>query len=206
MREKNFVNRLLSGLLYFLIIILIIKSNTDSIIHIFLSILMLGCIFECYIFFKKNKKLSLILMIYILISFYLLYCIQINFDNIIILFIFYSCISSDVGGYLIGKKFGKTKIISFSPLKTLAGFVGSFVFIFLFLFFFKNEFESHIQISYMFVPFIIFLSTTAGDLIISYSKRILDIKESGFFLSGHGGFLDRLDSLILTNYATYLII
>jgi phosphatidate cytidylyltransferase len=167
---------------------------------------MLGCIFENCIFLKKKKKISTILMLYILISFYLLYRIQTNFDNILVLFIFFSCISSDIGGYLIGKIFGKKKIISLSPLKTLEGYIGSFIFIVLFLYFFRNKFESHIQVSYVFVPFIIFFSTTIGDLIISFSKRTLKIKESGIFLKGHGGFLDRLDSLILTNYTTFLII
>tara|TARA_B100000963_G_scaffold360875_1_gene393568 strand:+ start:3120 stop:3740 length:621 start_codon:yes stop_codon:yes gene_type:complete len=206
MKSENFVNRLFSGLLYSLAVLLILNSNIDSIINIFLLFLMLGCIFENCIFLKKKKKISIILTLYTLISFYLLYRIQTNFDNTIIFFIFFSCISSDIGGYLIGKIFGKKKIISFSPLKTLEGYFGSFIFIVLFLYFFKNKFESHIQVSYVFVPFIIFFSTTIGDLIISYSKRMLKIKESGVFLKGHGGFLDRLDSLILTNYATFVII
>ena len=205
MKSENFINRLFSGLLYSLTVLLILNSNIDSIINIFLLFLMLGCIFENCIFLKK-KKISIILTLYTLISFYLLYRIQTNFDNTIILFIFFSCISSDIGGYLIGKIFGTKKIISFSPLKTLEGYIGSFIFIVLFLYFFKNKFESHIQVSYVFVPFIIFFSTTIGDLIISYSKRMLKIKESGVFLKGHGGFLDRLDSLILTNYATFVII
>ena len=206
MRNENFINRLFSGLLYSLLVFLILNSNLDSIINIFLIFLMLGCIFENCIFLKTKKKISIVLMLYILISFYLLYRIKTNVDNILVLFIFFSCISSDVGGYLIGKIFGKKKIISFSPLKTLEGYIGSFIFLVLFLYFFKNKFESHIQVSYVFVPFIIFFSTTMGDLIVSYSKRTLKIKESGIFLKGHGGFLDRLDSLILTNYTTFLII
>ena len=172
MTSENFINRLLSGLVYFLLVFLILMSGLDSIINIFLLVLMLGCIFEYFIFFKKKKKLSLILILYTLTSFYLLYRIQTNFDNVIILFIFFSCMSSDVGGYLFGKKFGKRKIISFSPLKTLEGFIGSFIFIVILLYFSKNKFESHIQISYVFVPFIMFLSTTVGDLIISYYMNL----------------------------------
>ena len=45
-----------------------------------------------------------------------------------------------------------------------------------------------------------------GDLIISKIKRINKKKESGFFLPGHGGFLDRLDSMFLTTIIYYLII
>ena len=107
---------------------------------------------------------------------------------------------SDISGYLIGKKFGKTKLIeTVSPNKTIEGFMASII----------------IPTSIFYIYFIVILSypffildlvfmilccifCTVGDLAISSYKRAFSVKDSGNFLPGHGGLLDRLDSYLPT--------
>ncbi|SHK55173.1 phosphatidate cytidylyltransferase [Chryseobacterium polytrichastri] len=104
---------------------------------------------------------------------------------------------NDVFQYLMGKFFGKHKIVpKISPNKTLEGFLGG-VFLTIILsnilgFFLLN---SNILTNTI-LGFILGISGFFGDVFMSYLKRKNDIKDTGNLLPGHGGLLDRMDSLI----------
>ncbi|MFW6226334.1 MAG: phosphatidate cytidylyltransferase [bacterium] len=114
--------------------------------------------------------------------------------------------ATDIGAYFIGIKFGKRPLAPvISPNKSVIGAVGgvSFAIIVIILYsIFLNNYSLWI------IPVTIVLSLSAifGDLIESALKRDADIKDSGEILPGHGGILDRFDSLLLVAPVAFLLI
>ena len=140
---------------------------------------------------------SLMCMIYIGMGFY--YFIETREAGLV--FIFYSLFiiwATDSGAYLIGRKIGKRKLWpEISPNKTVGGAVGgiiSAVFISVFFSLFTDIDIGIIKLAIM----TIFLSIFGqmGDLVESALKRHYQVKDSGNILPGHGGILDRFDSLL----------
>ena len=116
----------------------------------------------------------------------------------ILLYIFLiGCIASDIGGFVFGKIFKGPKLTKISPKKTYAGAAGSVV---LTLIVVSLLFDYYLQ-SFNYKIIIIGLMTTIfcqlGDLSFSFIKRKAKVKNSGNFLPGHGGVLDRLDGIFL---------
>lgn len=143
-----------------------------------------------------------LMLIYVIIPFSLLIKIPyLNFDNTfdtsIILGIFILIWSNDVFAFLIGKNFGKHKLIErVSPNKTVEGFLGGFIFTFI-AGFFVSKFCLSIQpVQWFSIAIIVSVFGVLGDLIESMFKRQANLKDSSNFIPGHGGFLDRLDSII----------
>ena len=116
---------------------------------------------------------------------------------------------NDILQYIWGKSIGKRKIIpKVSPNKTVEGFLGAFVSITLLavLFSFLTPFT---WLEAMIAGMIISGAGFVGDVVISMVKRDIGVKDSGNMLPGHGGILDRVDSLIYTtplffHYVYYL--
>ena len=116
-------------------------------------------------------------------------------------------VASDIGSFFIGKAFGKRSLSPISPSKTIEGLIGGITCsillatFFAFLFNWRNPIL--IGISY---GILVSLMALVGDLIESMMKRDAKIKDSGTFLPGHGGILDRIDSYIFTPSVLYYII
>ena len=111
----------------------------------------------------------------------------------------------DIFAYLIGKNFGKTKLLPhLSPKKSLegsfGGFFGAFLGLTLILFFKKTSIPLPFLIG---VIFFLSLSCQTGDFFESFLKRMARLKDSGNILPGHGGILDRMDSLCISSYIIY---
>jgi phosphatidate cytidylyltransferase len=107
------------------------------------------------------------------------------------------CISSDLGGYIFGKIFKGPKLTKISPNKTISGSIGSILFTittisFLFFLITKNISSSIIVLSILNS-----IGCQIGDLLFSFLKRKAKLKNTGTFLPGHGGLLDRLDGIFL---------
>ncbi|MDR0428096.1 MAG: phosphatidate cytidylyltransferase [Dysgonamonadaceae bacterium] len=127
---------------------------------------------------------------------------EIVYYPIMILSLFVFIWVNDTGAYIIGILFGKHRLFErISPKKSWEGFFGGLFFTvassFVFAYFEPNIPYFHwIGLSAIVVVF-----GTWGDLVESLMKRTLEIKDSGNTMPGHGGFLDRFDSLLLAVYA-----
>ena len=102
--------------------------------------------------------------------------------------------------YLIGKKIGKNPLFkSISPKKTWEGFLGGLVFTVLVAIIFCLYKSSFSLFFYIFIGILIAVLATIGDLIQSKFKRQAKVKDSGSLIPGHGGFFDRMDSVIFSS-------
>jgi len=105
--------------------------------------------------------------------------------------------ATDIGAYLFGKKFGKHKLIpEVSPGKTIEGTFGGMFLALLVAAIGAWYFEANNQLLWFTNAFITVIVAIFGDLFISMLKRRCHVKDTGNILPGHGGVLDRLDSLI----------
>ena len=106
--------------------------------------------------------------------------------------------ASDTGAYFIGKTFGKHKLFErISPGKTWEGFFGGFFTAILTGWALSLIFKDVDLIHWLIMAAGVAVFGTLGDLVESMFKRSLDVKDSGNFLPGHGGVLDRFDALLL---------
>jgi phosphatidate cytidylyltransferase len=113
-------------------------------------------------------------------------------------FFFLVVMGADTGGYYIGKNFGKHKLIpKISPGKTWEGVVGSLVFSTIFAALATATFFPELPYK-LSIPLAIIMSVVGifGDLAESAIKRAADVKDAAKILPGHGGLLDRLDSML----------
>lgn len=103
----------------------------------------------------------------------------------------------DVFSYFAGMLFGKHKIApKISPKKTVEGLLGGILFSSVFIFMYLKYFTNTQLIPILFIAFTLPVAGFLGDLFESLIKRREGVKDSGDLLSGHGGFLDRFDSIL----------
>lgn len=131
--------------------------------------------------------------------------------NILIWYVFFAAWGTDTLAYLIGKNFGKHKFTEVSPKKTvegcLGGLLGSILFCIVYTFVCNNLWN--LEISYTYILGIsIFLSVISqiGDLAASCVKRYCEIKDYSNLIPGHGGILDRIDSVIFILPFAYFLL
>jgi phosphatidate cytidylyltransferase len=111
----------------------------------------------------------------------------------------------DSFGYLVGRFFGKTKLIpSISPKKTWEGFLASALGALLGGIILGQLTETSLGFALLF-GISILVSSVLGDLSESLIKRDLNVKDMGDVLPGHGGFMDRIDSLLPSVFVAYLL-
>ena len=111
----------------------------------------------------------------------------------------------DTAGYLVGRKLGKHKLApGVSPKKTWEGFIGSIIFTTVAgALAFHYILDAEMWIGAL-AGLLVVVSGTSGDLIESAIKRDLAIKDMGDLLPGHGGVLDRIDSILYAAPALWL--
>lgn len=198
---NEILKRVLSGTVYVFIMLFGILYSTTS-FHILFNIILIISIYEMWKLRKgKTKILS---FLYILIPLVLVHQINQN----VILYIFILTWTFDTFAYLFGITFGKHKILeTISPKKSWEGFAGGFIFTILVSYISLNYFglfhsiKNPIIISIL-LPF----TATIGDFIESNYKRKARVKDSGNFIPGHGGILDRMDAIMITIPTVYLSI
>ena len=150
-------------------------------------------------------------LFFIIISFFSIFKIRndFNLDYFHILLIAIICVSTDTGGYIFGKLLKGPKLTKFSPNKTYAGVIGSFLLsIIITILFFEQTLKIYnfrfTEETFIFVLAVSFVSQL-GDIIVSYFKRLSKIKDTGNIIPGHGGILDRIDGMIFAYPFSYLV-
>ncbi len=106
--------------------------------------------------------------------------------------------SNDTGAYLVGSAIGKHKLLPrVSPGKTWEGSIGGVILTYVVAFIISGWYTVINRFDWMVIATIMSVIGSLGDLVESRFKRSINVKDSGNILPGHGGILDRFDSLIL---------
>ncbi len=199
----NLKQRIYTSLILFFLIFLIISFNA---ILVF-SLIVLG-VLSLIEFFNISKKIIknnfyLIISNSFFVVYIFIFCIlffifsNIFYLKIITYTLLFGCIASDIGGYVFGKIFKGPKLTKISPKKTIAGAIGSIFFTCLVIVGAITIFTKNFSYNILIVGIITSLACQFGDLFFSILKRKAKIKDTGKFLPGHGGVLDRLDGIFL---------
>lgn len=122
-------------------------------------------------------------------------------------YIFLSVFAHDIGAYCIGKLFGKTLLApTISPKKSWEGFIGGLCSTVGMVFCIAHWYHASLSTaSLITLSLVIACCATLGDLFESYLKRKAHIKDAGTLLPGHGGLLDRFDSIIAVSILFYAL-
>ncbi len=155
--------------------------------------------------FKMSVSIFILVYTSLFLSFLYLISSMQNGNNLLILLLVLIWIT-DTGAYFVGMSMGKHRgFIKASPKKSIEGFVGGFIFALLFAYlstvFFRINLTSAIYASIAAGVF-----GQIGDLTESLIKRDANIKDSSNIIPGHGGILDRFDSLLLAAPAFYFML
>jgi len=128
-----------------------------------------------------------------------------EFAKYLIMGIFILIWVNDSFAYLVGKSIGRNKLYpSISPKKTIEGTLGGFVFTMLAAYLLAKYEPILSSEQWLILAAVIVITGSMGDLLESKLKRQAGVKDSGAILPGHGGMLDRLDSLIFAAPFAYL--
>lgn len=125
----------------------------------------------------------------------------------LVIFVFLLTWANDTGAYFIGSKFGKRRLApKLSPKKSIEGFVGGLFFTVLTALCFGHLVIGTGYLVWILLGCLVAVIGTMGDLLESAFKRMAQTKDSGNLIPGHGGFLDRFDSLLLVAPTVYYFI
>jgi phosphatidate cytidylyltransferase len=168
--------------------------------------------------YLRNMGYSLMGLIYISLSLGMLLNLRTFYpgtaletvNKLLVLTIILSLWVNDTMAYLVGSLIGKTPLSAISPKKTWEGTIGGFIFAVIAMgavgYCLSSGFEMQAVTQWMIVAAIAAIAGTVGDLLQSKLKRLADVKDSGHILPGHGGFLDRFDSLLFATPFIWLYI
>ena len=209
----NLHKRILTSLVAFPLSLFFIYKGGYFLLFFLLSIFFIAN-YELFSVFKKKTIILSLDLILILSLFSIFYLSELNeLSFYILLWVIILVICSDIGGYVFGKTFKWKKITRISPKKTLSGVFGSFILSLFSVFIANSLFNSNqvfpidfLEPKYFFFAIIFSLVAQAGDLTISYFKRLEKIKDTGKILPGHGGILDRIDGLMFVVIITLILI
>ena len=191
-----------------------LKENISLPVSVAGFALLLFGIFQKNVIKLKAFGMAVLGLVYISLSLGLMINLYSGFDihlkdsvyattkNFIPLIIIASIWINDTMAYIVGSLIGKTPLSKISPKKTWEGTIGGIIlcvlvmaFVYPRIFYSINDTALSISIGSM--ALIAALFGTAGDLLESKLKRMAGVKDSGALMPGHGGFLDRFDSLLL---------
>ena len=202
--SKNFQKRIYTSIILFLLLFLMI--NNYYLMAFFLIIIGIFSVLEFFkiilkIFVKSKIKqffYSTIFIIYIF-SFCAYFLILSSFLHlkVLIFIILLTCVASDMGGLIFGKIFKGPKLTKISPNKTISGAIGSLLLSSLCLLTLNYYLTKKLDINIIVIGLIISISCQIGDLFFSFLKRKSYMKDTGNYLPGHGGILDRIDGILL---------
>lgn len=175
----------------------VLLVNLPLISFIFCTVLFIGSgnpFQELAIVFLGQAYITLPFMLLSVIGFAL---DRTTFSHHIVLGYFFLLWSNDTGAYLLGSLFGRTPLAPvISPKKTWEGSAGGVLLTAVTVYVLSEFFRGVLLRDWLLLGVIVIMMGTLGDLVKSVMKRSLHVKDSGTILPGHGGILDRFDSLI----------
>ncbi|KIA85629.1 phosphatidate cytidylyltransferase [Flavobacterium sp. AED] len=185
-------------------------QQLDIVLLVIALVVSIKCIL--FLFYDNIQKIStsskyLYLLGYIILPFVFITKISFGINDYnpkIIIGLFILIWTNDTFAYIVGKSIGRTKLFEkISPKKTIEGFLGGIVFAVLAGYLISKyyikanpQFSERSILIWTSIAVIVGIVGTIGDLIESKFKRIAGVKDSGSIMPGHGGILDRLDSVI----------
>ncbi len=176
---------------------------------LFVSFRLIFWLFENYnlnVFKTQNKWINLIGYIILPIICIVKIAFLDGFEPMLIICIFILIWINDTFAYIVGKSIGKRKLFeSISPKKTIEGFVGGMFFSIVASMIIGNYYSLRTTFFWIATAFVVSIFGTIGDLIESKFKRLANVKDSGNIMPGHGGLLDRLDSIIFVAPFLFLL-
>ncbi len=207
---QSFFPYLLGNLLFIFANILNIKDIPSRLLSEYAGIALFLGVFATFIsilFSKKEEAVEqlgkkFLSVIYIALPYTLIAMIpfinnEFNYINTTILGVFILVWVNDTFAYLVGSNFGKHKLLPrISPNKSWEGFIGGMVFTFVGAYFLAQYFTKLNLNNWLVFALIVSTFGVLGDLIESMFKRQAGVKDSGNIIPGHGGILDRMDSVI----------
>lgn len=195
------------------LLILILSNNlfkldiTIPLIFSMISLLML------LIFYNDNKKYNIEDAMYIL---GMVLLIGLSFNGLIhfrntnvakCIYIFLTACITDTYAYIGGCLIGKHKLTTISPKKTWEGsIIGSLVGTFIGAIFYLVVINDIGILDTVLLSFFLTIISEIGDLVFSHIKRYFDIKDYSNLIPGHGGILDRFDSIIFVSLGLTLVL
>lgn len=206
--SKAFKTRALTSIIFVIIMLAGLLWNQWSFIILF-TIIHFGCWYDFVKLIKKinpsYKLISLSGFIYITLPIVLLITIRlgnnINIDNnflkIIPCGIIFSIWINDTMAYVVGSLIGKTSLSKISPKKTWEGTIGGALLCIIVIALIGYATHFYNYTDWIIIAMLCAICGNIGDLLESKIKRMAKVKDSGTLMPGHGGFLDRFDSLLV---------
>jgi phosphatidate cytidylyltransferase len=223
LNKAVFKTRALTAVIFVVIMLAGIFLNFYTFLALFL-VIMMGCLYEFRKIIKLIKPtkyfgLLALSMPYIIIP--ILMMIELgrkynegelglnNYSPILPVAIIFSIWINDTMAYVVGSFIGKTPFSKISPKKTWEGTGGGAILCVIvmgLITYFVNAFHTLPIKHWLAIAAICAVFGTLGDLLESKIKRTANIKDSGSFMPGHGGFLDRFDSLLVATPFVWLYV
>ena len=150
-------------------------------------------IFKKKIYYLISNFLYILFISFFSTAFFILY--NLTQTKIILFILLFGCVASDIGGYLFGKLLKGPRLTKISPKKTISGALGSFILTCIVITSLIYYETNNLNYSIIITGLMTSLFCQFGDLFFSYLKRKAKLKDTGNFLPGHGGILDRLDGI-----------
>ncbi len=202
---NNFYKRVITGLIFLLVFFGSFFFLPKLFLVLIQGLIPILILVELKSLFKDNFRVPVIF--YAFVPFIL---IGHMYKNIVfrpvVLLLFLTAFTFDSMCYVAGKIFGKRKICpQISPGKTVQGFLGGYIS--LIILFYLILIFTQKPVSVIFILFFAFICSIigfAGDIFESWLKRKAGVKDSGNILPGHGGVLDRFDSVMFLAIIFYI--
>ena len=209
---------MISGGVLFILSYLI--ANHSFSVKLFLFLIPVLFSIQVYELFRKKEKplaniaLTVLGVLYVSVPFSMLNffvfkenLIGVVYNYSLLLSIFVFIWSSDSGAYLFGCKFGRNKLFErISPKKSWEGFLGGLFTAVVAAGILSRVFNRYSITILIVLAIVTVLAGTLGDLVESMIKRSIGVKDSGQFMPGHGGLLDRFDSLLLASPMIFFVL